>query len=244
MTRQTRLTWPCSTEGEEPAPCVVVSAAAAYPTLCITDAACPGVAKAALWRQLSLNALNAALATDPTELEVEPVRYCSPCHWHAFEPPFFLLTVSYDVASNICQHLGGRHVIDTHLKPCYTSQLAYVDAASDIWLTLGYGGGAAGGGRGRQRGVRPCAAPHRLGGSGAGRGRRGVGPHRRVHGGVQHGRTAVPLAAAAAPSGGGGGRNNHRTQNGSRVIFRVDAHKEARAWIVVARPSCEQAPSA
>ena len=44
-------------------------ATADYPTLCVTDAACPGVAKPVLWKRLSINSLNAELARPPTAVE-------------------------------------------------------------------------------------------------------------------------------------------------------------------------------
>ena len=54
---------------EDDAPSVHGIATADYPTLCVTDAACPGVAKPVLWKRLSLNALNAELARPPTAVE-------------------------------------------------------------------------------------------------------------------------------------------------------------------------------
>ena len=56
-------------EEEDDAPSVHAIATADYPTLCVTDAACPGVAKPVLWKRLSLNALNAELARPPTAVE-------------------------------------------------------------------------------------------------------------------------------------------------------------------------------
>ena len=56
-------------EEEDDAPSVHGIATADYPTLCVTDAACPGVAKPVLWKRLSLNALNAELARPPTAVE-------------------------------------------------------------------------------------------------------------------------------------------------------------------------------
>ena len=54
---------------EDDAPSVHGIATADHPTLCVTDAACPGVAKPVLWKRLSLNALNAELARPPTAVE-------------------------------------------------------------------------------------------------------------------------------------------------------------------------------
>ena len=54
---------------EDDAPSVHGIATADYPTLCVTDAACPGVAKPVLWKRLSLNALNTELARPPTAVE-------------------------------------------------------------------------------------------------------------------------------------------------------------------------------
>ena len=54
---------------EDDAPSVHAIATADYPTLCVTDAACPGVAKPVLWKRLSLNALNTELARPPTAVE-------------------------------------------------------------------------------------------------------------------------------------------------------------------------------
>ena len=56
-------------EEEDDAPSVHGIATADHPTLCVTDAACPGVAKPVLWKRLSLNALNAELARPPTAVE-------------------------------------------------------------------------------------------------------------------------------------------------------------------------------
>ena len=56
-------------EEEDDAPSVHGIATADYPTLCVTDAACPGVAKPVLWKRLSLNALNTELARPPTAVE-------------------------------------------------------------------------------------------------------------------------------------------------------------------------------
>ena len=54
---------------EEPAPSVAMTATADYPTLCVTDVACPGVAKPVLWRQLAVNDLNEQLMQPPSMIE-------------------------------------------------------------------------------------------------------------------------------------------------------------------------------
>jgi P pilus assembly chaperone PapD len=56
-------------EGAEPPPSVAMTASADYPTLCVTDVACGGVAKPTLWRQLSVNQLNAQLSCPPSSVE-------------------------------------------------------------------------------------------------------------------------------------------------------------------------------
>ena len=56
-------------ETEADLPWTAARATADFPTLRVTDAACEGVAKPLLWKRLSINALNAQLATPPTPAE-------------------------------------------------------------------------------------------------------------------------------------------------------------------------------
>ena len=60
----------------DPPPCVAATGHSAYPALRVRDVACASsfLAKPALWKQLSVNALNAALAQTPSPAEIKAHR--------------------------------------------------------------------------------------------------------------------------------------------------------------------------